>query len=202
MLCVLIVYFYSYYVWSPRKSALLPENIQQNCWLQMSTVEPVCHVGGALPQAFALGKETDQPPSSWASFSLWLELSVKLYLCSICENTIVLFPPCGSFVSLLKKSEVRAALGWRQQVLLTAQLVCGQEPASSLVFNRPWKSSHANQLWLLQESTTHKRISVTNCSVLGPNLLGSGFYNRVLSPPSYLIFRWNNKLIRNKTSFF
>lgn len=132
MLCVLIVYFYSYYVWSPRKSALLPENIQQNCWIQMSTVEPVCHVDGALPQAFALGKETDQPRSSWASFSLWLELSVKLYLCSICENTIVLSPPCGSFVSLLKKIRSQSSLG----VMAAGLIDCAASlwPGASLVF--------------------------------------------------------------------
>lgn len=54
-------------------------------------------------------------------------------------------------------------------------LGCGPRPASTLALNRLWTSYQANQLWLHQETTTHKRVSVTRCSVLGQQLIGCWF---------------------------
>lgn len=78
-----------------------------------------------------------------------------------------LLPVAVSFLLLRKYQKSEQPWVDRHRSCWLCSLICGQEPVSSLVLNWPWKPSQANQLWLHQETTTHKRISATNCSVLG-----------------------------------
>lgn len=128
----------------------------------------VHQVGGNLPRNVCfLARRPTNVSLPVPSFSFWPEWSAKPYLCSICQNTIVLPPPCGSSISIVKKNQ-KSGQPWddRHRSCWLCSLICGQQPVSSIALNWPRKSSHANQL-RLHQTTAHKRISVTNCSVLG-----------------------------------